>query len=242
MLGLGLIAWWIGVISAESAVRGSVSVWIVCARRGRRIERRAARRSPGNAGKRQRREGQTDDVDEYRRRAVGAGEIAFQRPHIEGDIVALGFRRGQYNDDILYGRSILAQHRDGGVRWILGEAVATLGPFLEQMGGERVASRADRTVCEDDGVRSDPRSVSVIPFKVAPRALSTISDGTVSVRPASGTPICFSGFCAGLLWAPADSGTAIKASKATQIPIMVFAIIALFPVFRPVRYNVLAMC
>ena len=39
----------------------------------------------------------------------------------------------------------------------------------------------------------------------------------------------------------ADSGTAIKASKATQIPIVVFAIIALFPVFRPVRYNVLAM-
>jgi hypothetical protein len=43
----------------------------------------------------------------------------------------------------------------GGIGRVLRETVSTISPFLNQMGGERVARRAHRAVSENDGVGGD---------------------------------------------------------------------------------------
>ena len=173
-----------------------------CGGSGRRIERRAASRPSGNASKRHGVKGMPIMSINTAAGPIGAGQIAFQFLHLEGEIVAIGFRRGQCDDGILYGRSIFAEHRDGGVRRVLAEAVATLGPFLEQMSRiGAMASRADRTVlCQKimafERGQTTERSVSC-PFGVALARVGRHQRRKGLGVARTGTPICLSGFWPG---------------------------------------------
>ena len=66
---------------------------------------------------------EAEAIDEERRRAVAAGQITFEHIHVEGQPVALELRRLQHHDGIADFRPVRAEHRDGGVRRILGKAL-----------------------------------------------------------------------------------------------------------------------
>ena len=97
------------------------------------------------------------------------------------------------HDDGVPHRAILAEDGDGGVRRILGKTVVTRAPIRDDIGGELVAGGSNRTIGEDDGAAaSRPVNVNVSPCSVAPRELSTNSEGTISgLAAAAGVPIVF---------------------------------------------------
>ena len=81
--------------------------------------------------------------------------IAFEHIHVEGQPVALELRCLQHHDGIADFRSVRAEHRDGGVRRILGKALfagIAWRPFLQQVGRERMPCRPHRAVRENDRV------------------------------------------------------------------------------------------
>jgi len=61
-------------------------------------------------------------VDEERCRPVATGQLAFEHIHIEGDPITLQLCCLQHHNGIADIRPILAEHRDSGVRRILGKA------------------------------------------------------------------------------------------------------------------------
>jgi hypothetical protein len=90
-------------------------------------------------------------VDEECRRPVAAGQFAFEHVDIEGQPVAIELRRLEHHDGVADFRSVLAEHRDGGVRRILGKAlfaVVARRPFFQQVGREGMTRRAS-------GIRPD---------------------------------------------------------------------------------------
>ena len=176
-------------------------------RRGRHPRRERSRRgSPRRESRRSRRveaasvkAAEAEAIDEERRRPVAAGKIAFEHIHVERQPVALELRRLQHHDGIADFRPVRAEHRDGGVRRILGEALIAVivwRPFLQQVVvSECPAARTGRSAKTIE-LGATPVSVSFPPCRLAPRAFMTINDGTIS-GPA--WPIVFcSGTCSGV--------------------------------------------
>ena len=75
--------------------------------------------------------------------ATAAGQVAFKHVHVEGQPVALELRRLQHHDRVADFRPVRAEHRDGGVRRILGKTLIALivwRPFLQQVGRDAIDS------------------------------------------------------------------------------------------------------
>src|SRR5439155_8852539 len=119
------------------------------------IHRAAKRRAPSDTGKGHRRHRPADDVDEEGSPAIAAGEVAFQGLNVEGQFIAFKLWRFQHDDSVLHG-TVLAEDRDGRVRWVLGKAVVTRAPVRDDIRGELVAGRSYRTIGEDDGMGHHP--------------------------------------------------------------------------------------
>ena len=65
-----------------------------------------------------------------------------QHRHLESQFVAFKLRCLQDHDGVLDGRAVCAEHRYCGIRGILGETVAALIPFLEEILGQHMPRRS----------------------------------------------------------------------------------------------------
>src|SRR5712671_3122266 len=111
--------------------------------------------------------GKPESVDEDRSRSVRAGQVALEDIHVEREPVAFKLRSLEHHDGITDRRSVLAENRNGGVGWILGEALAVLvswRPFLKQVHGERMPRGPHRAIGEYDrvGRYADQRQLSTL--------------------------------------------------------------------------------
>src|SRR5208282_6233023 len=86
-----------------------------------------------------------EPVDEEGSGSRRLGQASFEHRHLEGQLVAFELWRLQDHDGILNSIALRAEHRYRGVRRILGKTLASLIPFLEEILGQHVPCRSNRT-------------------------------------------------------------------------------------------------
>ena len=152
-----------------------------------------------DAGKRQRRARQADDVDEDRSRSVGAGQISLQDLHVEGQPIAVRAAGLKDDDGITDFEPSLLKTDTVAFGGSLAKLSVPVPHSSSRCAVSDMPGRPDRTVSEDDGVlrHSDKRNSRAC--RLAPRAFKTINDGTTSGF-AFACPIVFcSGTCGGVV-------------------------------------------